>query len=286
MKFKRARFVVAATSFAFGGLGLVMSGTGLLGHAFANERIEIGGALSVKNQVNAHFEDATNSSRKLIKGDKVRTDEIVSTGPKGIGQFQFIDRTKLAIGPNSKLKLDKFVFNPNPKARKIVIKSLQGSLRFVSGISPSKSYTIQTPVSTIGIRGTMVDVHVDDHGNTTVALIKGRARVCSVRTRECRRMNRPGRFLRLAEDGIFTFSKTANVVFLKGVTVVTAFPFLASRKGLGKGFIAPTRATRQMLRGVKGISDPFTKGLFKPFKGKRRSKKKGLNLPKIKLPFQ
>ena len=79
-------------------------------------------------------------------------DEIVAS-PNGLAQIRFIDNTRIVVGPNSRLKIDTFVFNPDLTARKVVVTMLKGSFRFISGNSAYGAYTIRTPTMTVGIRG-------------------------------------------------------------------------------------------------------------------------------------
>src|SRR6185503_16014849 len=43
------------------------------------------------------------------EGDAVYRDELVRANATGLGQFQFKDGTKLAIGPNASVTIDKYV---------------------------------------------------------------------------------------------------------------------------------------------------------------------------------
>jgi hypothetical protein len=79
-------------------------------------------------------------------------DEIVAS-PNGLAQIKFIDNTRIVVGPNSRLKIDTFVFNPDLTARKVVITMLKGTFRFISGNSEYGAYTIRTPTMTVGVRG-------------------------------------------------------------------------------------------------------------------------------------
>ena len=79
-------------------------------------------------------------------------DEIVA-GPKGLAQIKFVDDTRIVVGPNSRLTIDTFVFNPDLTAKDITINMIQGSFRFISGRSADGAYKIRTPTMTAGIRG-------------------------------------------------------------------------------------------------------------------------------------
>ena len=53
-------------------------------------------------------------------------DEIVAS-PNGLAQIKFIDKTRIVIGPNSRLKIDTFVLQSrSDRAKKVVINMLEG----------------------------------------------------------------------------------------------------------------------------------------------------------------
>jgi hypothetical protein len=79
--------------------------------------------------------------------------DVIVANPNGLAQIKFIDETRIVIGPNSRLKIDAFIFNPDLTAKKVVINMIKGSFRFISGNSPDGAYTIRTPSMTIGVRG-------------------------------------------------------------------------------------------------------------------------------------
>ncbi len=88
----------------------------------------------------------------VLEGAVFMGDEIVAS-PNGLAQIKFIDNTRIVIGPNSRLTIDSFVFNPDNTAKKVTITALKGTFRFISGNSPDGAYTIRTPTMTVGIRG-------------------------------------------------------------------------------------------------------------------------------------
>src|SRR5688500_17114880 len=51
----------------------------------------------------------TGGSGPMTTGDAVHRDERVRANASGLGQFQFNDGTKLAIGPNATVVIDKYV---------------------------------------------------------------------------------------------------------------------------------------------------------------------------------
>jgi hypothetical protein len=95
----------------------------------------------------------TGGAGPMSTGDAVHRDERVRANASGVGQFQFDDGTKLAIGPNASVVIDKYVLGEGGKLKKLTVKATKGTFRFISGKSSPKAYTIITPAGTMGIRG-------------------------------------------------------------------------------------------------------------------------------------
>src|SRR6202007_2171380 len=103
-------------------------------------------------------------TRTLYVDSDVFQDEEVKTGPHSATRIVFKDNTVLEMGENSRLKLTKIIFDPDPSKSKLAIKAPVGVFRWASGSLPSSSYQIGTPVSTIGIRGTVIQFSVGETG--------------------------------------------------------------------------------------------------------------------------
>jgi len=210
---------------------------------------DIGKAVKVVNKVDLLTDDGV---MKITIGSPIHTQETVATGHNSSSQFTMRDDTRLAIGPNSRLLLDKFVYDPNPDSRELVLEGFKGAMRFVTGHSPSKTYTINTPSAVIGVRGTMFDVYIGDDEKTMVALLKGKVNVCPTVQGSCRDLNKTGRFLTIDRQGRFKISDTPNRTILGAVAFGKAFPFLAAKKRLGGKLGAPVRL-RQQIRKQAGL---------------------------------
>ena len=70
------------------------------------------------------------------------------------------------------LTLDRTVFNDEHSYRDIAIQLTSGAFRFVTGHSEKTAYKITTPLATIGVRGTILDI-LSQRGKTTVVLQEG-----------------------------------------------------------------------------------------------------------------
>jgi hypothetical protein len=156
----------------------------------------IGGATAVTNQVQGILHGA---SRALAVGSDVHANEVVRTEDASVAQLVFLDNTNLNVGPRSAVTLDRFVYDPSRNTGRVVVRASQGIFRFVTGSQPSRDYTIETPVATIGVRGTEFDLLV--RGNRIVIiLISGQVIVTTHHGRTVS-LTQPGTQLTVYSDG-------------------------------------------------------------------------------------
>jgi len=166
----------------------------------------VGEAAVVKNQV---VRVAASSTTQINVGDALLRDEVVRTGLESAARLVMADSTNLSLGPNASLKLDRTVFDDEHHYRDIAIRLTSGAFRFVTGHSDKGSYKITTPLATIGVRGTVLDI-LSQRGKTTVVLQDGASTVCSAK-RQCLDLTQPGdTAIITSSGGHTTIQKTNN----------------------------------------------------------------------------
>jgi hypothetical protein len=143
--------------------------------AFASE-MRVGEAVVIQNNV---ARVAGESSSPVNVGDSMLRDEVVRTGADSAARFVMADSTNLSLGPSATITLDRTVFNDEHSYRDIAIRLTTGAFRFVTGHSEKAAYKIRTPLATIGVRGTILDI-LSQRGRTTVVLQEGAASVCTL----------------------------------------------------------------------------------------------------------
>lgn len=87
----------------------------------------------------------------------VHEDDELQTGPNARLELTLKDGTKLTMGENSTLVVDKFVYDMNSDMGTAIVKALKGPFRFVTGrigAMANKQVEVRTAFATIGIRGT------------------------------------------------------------------------------------------------------------------------------------
>ncbi len=172
---------------------------------------QVGQAAVIKNEVVRV--DA--GSRRISVGDGVVRDETIRTGADSAARFVMADSTNLSLGPGSTIKLDRTVFSGERSFRDIAVRAASGSVRFVTGNSDKTAYTILTPLASIGVRGTTLDI-LSDRTRSVVVLQQGASRVCTRRTAtnptiQCVELLQPGdTAIVTASNGQLGIQKTNN----------------------------------------------------------------------------
>jgi hypothetical protein len=159
----------------------------LLAASPLSAQTRVGEAAVVKNEV---LRVAGSATSQINVGDGLLRDEVVRTGLDSATRLVMADSTNLSLGPNASLKLDRTVFDDEHHYREVAVRLTSGAFRFVTGNSEKAAYKITTPLATIGVRGTTLDI-LSQRGQTIVNLQEGASSVCTI-TFECVQLTRPG----------------------------------------------------------------------------------------------
>ena len=169
----------------------------------------------------------------LRASSPIHRDERIRASNSGTGQFEFRDGTKLAVGPNSSLVLDRSIFAGESSFQSLTLKASRGTFRWVSGTSKSSAYKINTPFGTLGVRGTVVDVYVGS--NTAAAVIlEGHGTFCG-NDGKCKKLERGCDMVLANRKGLMD-GETEPKIAVKGVRNEVSFPFLMGTRKLSRPF--------------------------------------------------
>ena len=123
---------------------------------------EIGQIKNVAGQVSL----ARNNVQQPAKtGDLLEPADVLTTGPNGSVGITFIDNTRFSAGPNSRIELKQFSFNPTTHEGEFLTDVQQGTLAIISGQIAKRSpdaMKVKTPTTILGVRGTKFAVKVDE----------------------------------------------------------------------------------------------------------------------------
>lgn len=141
-------------------LGIVMNkalislfALSLVGAFAVTAEEKIGKVVITKNAVHATFD---NEQRVLKRRSTILTDDVVTTGAEARAQFRLNDGTLFTLGEKSEMTMTDYQFGDNrrPKAEfelvKGVFRSITGKITQVN----NPDFVINTPMGSIGIRGT------------------------------------------------------------------------------------------------------------------------------------
>ena len=97
-------------------------------------------------------------------GDLVYAADGLKTGDGGSVGITLKDDTRLSLGPNSEVRLERYVYAPGNGGLGMVLKFVRGVAAYVSGrmarLAPD-SIRLETPAAIVGVRGTSLAVRVE-----------------------------------------------------------------------------------------------------------------------------
>jgi len=133
-------------------IGKVVSATGSVA-------IERAGAVVVQANL-------TGETGRAKVGDLVYQGDVVKTGADGRLGINFTDGSSFNLSSNARMALNEFVYDPNGKSNSTMFNLTKGTFTFVAGnVAKTGDMKVDTPVATMGIRGTTPRVEISDDGS-------------------------------------------------------------------------------------------------------------------------
>lgn len=110
----------------------------------------------------------------IFKGDTLITDD------KSQAQIVFSDTSLMTFREGTKFEIKEYDYKPEEKKSgsvgKYFMNLIEGGFRTITGLIPKanpKDYSVQTPVATIGVRGTDYSVYLQKGGGLFIGQLKG-----------------------------------------------------------------------------------------------------------------
>jgi hypothetical protein len=130
-------------------------------------------------------------------GDPVYHGDVVQTGVDGTLGITFTDGTVFNLSSNARMVLDEFVYDPNGKSNSNLFRLSKGTFTFIAGkIAKTGTMKVDTPVATMGIRGTAPRVQIFEDGSVAFStLIEEKSVGTDRRGRGGNRRGQPGQQL-------------------------------------------------------------------------------------------
>jgi hypothetical protein len=113
-------------------------------------------------------------------GDLVYQGDVVRTGADGRVSINFADGTSFNLSNNANMTLNEFVYDPKGKSNSTLFNLSTGTFTFVAGkIAKTGDMKVDTPVATMGIRGTTPHIEISDNGTVKFSTLieEGKSKV-------------------------------------------------------------------------------------------------------------
>ena len=104
------------------------------------------------------------TERSANLGDPVEAQDAIVTGADGRVGITFTDNSRFSAGPNTRIELERFRFDPTTQEGEFITRIKRGTLAVTSGQMAKQSpeaMKIKTPTTLLGVRGTRFLVQVE-----------------------------------------------------------------------------------------------------------------------------
>ena len=119
----------------------------------------------VKNVSGAAEVTHGGQTQSMSPGAALYVDDVIATGTDGSFGITLKDNTRISAGPNTRLQMKAFIFEPADGRLSSIIEMVKGTILYISGtiakLAPEAA-KIETPRGTIGVRGTRFLVRVGE----------------------------------------------------------------------------------------------------------------------------
>ncbi len=192
----------------------------------------VGRVVWVKGELTAEMDNK--EKRILQKQSVVYLKDLLVTDDKTQAQIVFTDNTLLTFREDTQFKIDDYNFQPEAKkggsVGKYVVSLIQGGFRTITGLiakNKPSDYKVNTPVATIGVRGTEYAVAYKNgeldigfyHGSPCVSN-KSNHKVC---------LNDKNKYATVNDQGNIVTTNTPPAALLQNLVIepATIAPFSA-----------------------------------------------------------
>jgi hypothetical protein len=132
--------------------------------------------------------NSNKQTRLLVKADSIYLHDTLVTDDKSDAQIVFTDNTLMSFRPGTEFYINDYAFSPKAtkgSVGKYIMNLVKGGFRTITGIIAKANppdYKVNTPVATIGVRGTDYTVYLNKEGGAYFAFTSGSPCITSTRT--------------------------------------------------------------------------------------------------------
>jgi hypothetical protein len=99
-------------------------------------------------------------------GDLVYRGDLIQTGVDGGLAVVFADGTSFNVSSNARMEVNEFVYDPKGNSNSTLLSLTKGTFTFIAGnVAHTGSMKVDTPIGTMGIRGTAPRVEISENGD-------------------------------------------------------------------------------------------------------------------------
>lgn len=127
-------------------------------------------------------------SANAVVGSLVQANDAIRTGPKSRLEISFRDNTKLSVGENATVVIDRFVFNPEQSTGELLLSTSTAAFRMATGrinAMKNKQINVTTPMAALAVRGTDFWWGTVDGQYGTLLVSNSKVRVRDRKGKEC-----------------------------------------------------------------------------------------------------
>jgi hypothetical protein len=125
-------------------------------------RVQIEHPAAITVQVNL----PTDGAGETKVGDLVYRGDIIQTGSDGKLGVAFIDGSSFNVSSNARMEVNEFVYDPRGHSNSSLMSLTRGTFTFIAGnVAHTGDMKVDTPVGTMGIRGTAPRVEIMNDGS-------------------------------------------------------------------------------------------------------------------------
>lgn len=119
---------------------------------------------------------ANGSSESATLGTPIYEGDVIETSGNGAVNVLFLDETSMAVSENARMSVDNYKFDAATESGETNLSVLRGVFVYTSGLigrDDPDDVLIETPVGSIGIRGTIIAGNINPQGKSEITVLEG-----------------------------------------------------------------------------------------------------------------
>lgn len=133
---------------------------------------------TVRHVLNYAYRTQPSQARQaLFARDPVAVDQLVETVRGGAVHIRFVDESSLRLGSASRVRLDRYLYDPDAADGQMTVTLGDGQFRLITGRMRPEGILLVTPQALVGARGTDFILWVKAAGDLVISVLQGEVSV-------------------------------------------------------------------------------------------------------------